>query len=203
MKQNGITLIALIITIIVLLILAGVALATLTGEGSIIQNAENAVAQYNNSVEKEQLALNSIEKYIESGKIDSVENNELSGITGKCTLLWEKEVATRTGYDEYEETTISINNLDKYKFLFVKIYFNGELQQAIANGIIGDQFEIQAGYIPVQILKNNNSRYCGVDILLSGTFIKYLDNTNVSIVFPNGVSVNMDGTAKIQLYGIE
>ena len=75
-ETKGITLIALIITIIVLLILAGVALATLTGEGSIIQNAENAVAQYNNSVEKEQLALNSIEKYIESGEIDSSENNE-------------------------------------------------------------------------------------------------------------------------------
>ena len=34
------------------------------------------MAQYNNSVEKEQLALNSIEKYIESGEIDSSENNE-------------------------------------------------------------------------------------------------------------------------------
>ncbi len=61
--KKGITLIALIITIIVLLILAGVALATLTGEGSIIGNAENAVGQYNNSVIEEQQLLNEIEKY--------------------------------------------------------------------------------------------------------------------------------------------
>ena len=39
---RGITLIALVITIIVLLILAGVALATLTGNSSIIDNANYA-----------------------------------------------------------------------------------------------------------------------------------------------------------------
>ena len=41
-KHSGITLIALVITIIVLLILAGVALATLTGDSGILNNAENA-----------------------------------------------------------------------------------------------------------------------------------------------------------------
>ncbi len=62
-RTNGITLIALIITIIVLLILAGVALATLTGQGNIIGNAENAVGKYNNSLTGEQQLLNEIEKY--------------------------------------------------------------------------------------------------------------------------------------------
>ena len=52
-KEKGITLIALIITIIVLLILAGVALNTLFGEGSIIGNAQNAVDEYNKKVEEE------------------------------------------------------------------------------------------------------------------------------------------------------
>ena len=54
------------ITIIVLLILAGVALATLTGQGNIIGNAENAVGQYNNSVESEQQLLNEMEKYLQN-----------------------------------------------------------------------------------------------------------------------------------------
>ena len=44
--QKAITLIALVITIIVLLILAGVALYALTGNGSIIDNANNAVERY-------------------------------------------------------------------------------------------------------------------------------------------------------------
>ena len=63
---NGITLIALVITIIVLLILAGVTLATLTEQGNIIGNAENAVEKYKNSVVGEQILLNRIEKYFES-----------------------------------------------------------------------------------------------------------------------------------------
>ena len=62
-KNKGITLIALIITIIVLLILAGVALATLTGQGNIIGNAENAVGKYNNESCIEQKTLNQIEKF--------------------------------------------------------------------------------------------------------------------------------------------
>ena len=65
-RENGITLIALVITIIVLLILAGVALATLTGQGNIIENSENAVGKYNNSVIEEQELLNTIEQYFEN-----------------------------------------------------------------------------------------------------------------------------------------
>ena len=49
-----------------LLILAGVALATLTGQGNIIGNAENAVDKYNNSVASEQQLLNEIEKYFQN-----------------------------------------------------------------------------------------------------------------------------------------
>ena len=64
--KSGITLIALVITIIVLLILAGVALATLTGQGNIIENAENAVGKYNDSVDSEQQFLNEIEKYFQN-----------------------------------------------------------------------------------------------------------------------------------------
>ena len=46
MKNNkGVTLVALVITIIVLLILAGVALAMLTGDSGILTNAENAKSE--------------------------------------------------------------------------------------------------------------------------------------------------------------
>ena len=44
-KQNGITLIALVITIIVLLILAGVSIAMLTGNNGILTQAQNATTQ--------------------------------------------------------------------------------------------------------------------------------------------------------------
>lgn len=41
-KEKGITLIALVITIIVLLILAGVAIATLTGDNGVLTKAASA-----------------------------------------------------------------------------------------------------------------------------------------------------------------
>lgn len=44
-NQKGITLIALVVTIIVLLILAGVSIAMLTGEGGILGNAREASAK--------------------------------------------------------------------------------------------------------------------------------------------------------------
>ena len=59
--SKGITLIALVITIIVLLILAGVALATLTGNTSIIDNANYAVTEYNKSAGNDQNVLNQVE----------------------------------------------------------------------------------------------------------------------------------------------
>ena len=75
-RENGITLIALVITIIVLLILAGVALATLTGQGNIIGNAENAVGKYNNSVNSEQELINGIDKVLANYVNGDKENND-------------------------------------------------------------------------------------------------------------------------------
>ena len=45
-SKNGITLIALVITIIVLLILAGVTIATLTGDNGILTKAQSTKIQY-------------------------------------------------------------------------------------------------------------------------------------------------------------
>ena len=56
-KNNGITLIALVITIIVLLILAGVTIATLTGENGILTRASQASEQTEIEEEKEAIGL--------------------------------------------------------------------------------------------------------------------------------------------------
>ena len=56
-KQKGITLIALVITIIVLLILAGVSIATLTGQNGILTQANNAKENSEISEEKEAVSL--------------------------------------------------------------------------------------------------------------------------------------------------
>ena len=62
-KQNtrGITLIALVITIIVLLILAGVSIAMLTGQNGILTQASNAKQATEESTEKEKRQLSQVE----------------------------------------------------------------------------------------------------------------------------------------------
>lgn len=59
-NSNGITLVALIVTIIVLLILAGISIATLTGENGTVNNAQKAKFKTNVAKYKEQIALNSL-----------------------------------------------------------------------------------------------------------------------------------------------
>ena len=56
-KQKGITLIALVVTIVVLLILAGTAIAMLTGDDGIIKKAQLAKKLTEESSEKEKLQL--------------------------------------------------------------------------------------------------------------------------------------------------
>ena len=58
--QNGITLIALIITVIVLLILAGVAISALTGNNSLFNRVSNSASIYNNSVDTESKSVNNV-----------------------------------------------------------------------------------------------------------------------------------------------
>ena len=62
-EQNGITLVALIITIIVLLILAMVSISLLMNDG-IINRANNAVTAYQTAENDEQGQLNSAENYM-------------------------------------------------------------------------------------------------------------------------------------------
>ena len=63
-ESKAVTLIALVITIIVLLILAGVAIAMLTGENGIISKAMQAKTKTEDSKETEEAGLKEIENYI-------------------------------------------------------------------------------------------------------------------------------------------
>ena len=74
-QKNGITLIALVITIIVLLILAGVSIAMLTGQNGILTQAQNAKNRTEEAREEEQNRLSEYEDYI--NKYTNGENPEV------------------------------------------------------------------------------------------------------------------------------
>ena len=71
-NDKGITLIALVITIIILLILAGVAIATLTGENGLFARAKQAKQTQTESEMKEKLNLSIQELQVEKLTLDDI-----------------------------------------------------------------------------------------------------------------------------------
>ena len=69
-KNKGITLIALVITIIVLLILAGVTIATLTGENGILTRANDAKEETEEAGAKEKVQMEVAGSFDEHGNFD-------------------------------------------------------------------------------------------------------------------------------------
>ena len=68
--KKGITLIALVITIIVLLILAGVSIATLTGDNGILTRAQDAKRETEKSGAKEKVQMEVAGSYDDYGKLN-------------------------------------------------------------------------------------------------------------------------------------
>ena len=79
-KNTGITLIALVITIIVLLILAGVSIATLTGENGILTRAQEAKEKTEQAQRDEEAQLADLEDYINGTIISEEGYDEQTGV---------------------------------------------------------------------------------------------------------------------------
>ena len=129
-KENtGITLIALIITIIVLLILAGVSIATLTGNNGIISQANEAKVKSTISQIKEEIELYKTGEYLNGKEGEEAypiaQTEEGQKITIK-DMLTEEELSKLPEVLKYQmlsmqsensgNTIPSIDNLDYTKF---------------------------------------------------------------------------------------
>ncbi len=111
-KNKGITLVALVITIVILLILAGISIAQLTGNG-LFENAKLAKEKSENAIEEENEKLSQYGDIINE-YIDGTRTNANSG----GTLLWENPNYT----EAFLPQTIILNDsLSNYKY--IKILF--------------------------------------------------------------------------------
>ena len=86
-SKKGVTLIALVITIIVLLILAGVTIATLTGDNGILTKAQSTKIQSERASIKEQIELAVVASRINDNLDASIDTtvletelNEINGL---------------------------------------------------------------------------------------------------------------------------
>lgn len=63
--QNGVTLVALVVTIIVLIILAGVSIAMVIGDNGIIPNAQKAATETEEGNDRENKEMKNLIYYVE------------------------------------------------------------------------------------------------------------------------------------------
>ena len=99
-EKKGITLIALVITIIVLLILAGVTIATLTGDNGILTQTTKAKEESEKAEIIEQIQLDIADKQIENlGSIDEDEFYEILGKYGTVSVDETMLTTTKGTYD--------------------------------------------------------------------------------------------------------
>ena len=143
--HKGITLIALVITIIVLLILAGVAIATLTGDNGIIAKAQQAKMQNDKANEKEQIDLAvlaskinndaSIDKKTLRKELDGISNLIESGIPTSDEYSFPLILVGKTG-TEYEIDEDAKESKFKYEVVnteeIIPVYDNG-LERKLKN----------------------------------------------------------------------
>ena len=116
-RERAITLIALIITIIILLILSGITIATLTNSG-LFAKSKDAKNKYLNSVDKENEELAKMNNYITSGRGDT---NKISDLVEEVTF----EIKNVTGTTIQVQINTKSSNSSDVRGYFV--YKNGEV----------------------------------------------------------------------------
>jgi uncharacterized protein YjdB len=199
-KERGITLIALVITIIVLLILAGVALAALTGDSGILSNAEKAKGKINYSNAKEQIELAAkgalISGYAQGNGIITRENlktelDNIVGEEGKDYVLSKGEAPWTVTIDEYQ----------------VKVYSNGKIENEDQEEEDDQENQEEEENITISVqdltLKLGESGKLNVTITPSdnvqqATYVSK-DTTVVTVDENGNVTGNKVGTAKVEV----
>jgi len=167
-NMKGITLIALVITIVVLIILAGVVISLSLGENGIFNKAKFATEEYANEQEKEEATLADYENKIDSYIGNARETTQI-GISGYSNLLKATEKSIKIA--EY--------NLDKFS-LTQGNNFNQYFKYEEGNITC-----IQSGWY--ELVMEVAAYSSGT----TGSFVQtYLNIDSVSYLFTRSVSVN-------------
>ena len=114
-NQKGITLVALVVTIIVLLILAGISIAMLTGENGIIRNAQEAATAnaYYGAEEQVKLAYMAVRTEIMAQTVkDGTYDPTTAANTTKLAAIVSKDLSGSAWTVTVDGSTIKIRYTD-------------------------------------------------------------------------------------------
>ena len=169
LKERGITLIALVVTIVVLLILAGVSLNAIFSENGIIKRAQDAQNKMDQAAENDQKGINELSNWLDS-KINGNSGGNTTGgdanpsTTPKISTLVGKVVDKNTKAEDAYGNKITIpkgfkvlaNGTAKESASYT---YSGDNIPAVQDGIViengtdGNQFV----WVPVGTIKNKNN----------------------------------------------
>ena len=132
-KNNnfGITLIALVVTIIVLLILAGISISMLSGDNSILQKATEAKQTTERSEAKEQAKID-----IMAWITDKVSKNENSDLDDSKI----QEILTDKAYVKEAKASSFITAKGEYEIPYSELYDTTEKQQNEGGTTLGENY---------------------------------------------------------------
>lgn len=134
LKEKGITLVSLVVTIIILLILAGISIAQLTGSG-LFESAKQAEQKSKEAQEKEEGILEDYENKI-AGYIDGTRD----GI--KTQVLWTNP---NDSTQSFEAQTITLSSADYDYFDVIYRYYSTEAEFYVKKVYKGYSFSLDAG----------------------------------------------------------
>ncbi len=181
-KEKAITLIALVITIIILLILAGVTIATLTGEDGLLRKAINARNATNESQAREKVELLLSEYRI----LKETDNKQL------IDFLEEKK--TSEEIDNYEmpsgDETVWTVQVNGYKYKITSdLAIEGERTSIGNSGTGGNSGngEYEFNSEVEELLSNINCDITVEDVLTSEKILDKIlsNNNNIDYIFNN------------------
>ena len=141
-KATGITLVALIVTIIILMILAGVVIVTVTGNNGILNKSKLARDTYQNSINEENRQISSYENEIDKATFDiassrddtiTLSKGEYNSLIARIEALENKstsgfEMKQLVDYITYSSlTSVETNDsISNYNYLYLVFGFKKE-----------------------------------------------------------------------------
>lgn len=168
-SESGITLIALVITIIVLLILAGVTIATLTGQNGILTQSQKAKEEWELGKEEETSLLEGYEDIIEE---------TTSGELWQLKLSTDK-LSENVSINVYSKYYLGIpDTLKEYKELYILKMMGMEETYTNLEEVICEKFGVNDIEEVIQIMEKMDGTTWTRDDIVYGIFFNFEKGKN-------------------------
>ena len=196
LKQSGITLIALVVTIVVLLILAGVSINALFGDSGIINKAKDAQNKMDQATQNDLDSINELNNWIDGKTNGTTGGNETGGNTTLKSYEEAGKDANNNGvltenasYTDSENTTVTIPK--GFKVSNVAATESTEGEQTVSTGLViqdanGNEFV----WVPVNYTATGTLDDDGLDSGFKDTFKRSTTSSNYTEPYASGYGEN-------------